>query len=74
MAVTEEQYKEANRIYELCKTGVAPNAQVKKELVTLYNTIHNTRYRPTSNCGSCLRTCFEGIKRIAVSNDIQIKK
>ena len=72
--ITKEQHVKAKRIYELCKTGVAPDAEVKRELVSLYNEIHKTRYRPTSNCGSCLRACFEGIKKIALSDNIEIKK
>lgn len=36
----------------------------KKEMVELYNTIYGTRYKPTSNCGTCLNNCFQGIKQI----------
>ena len=25
---------------------------------------YGTRYKPTSNCGTCLNNCFQGIKQI----------
>ena len=74
MALTQKQYNDAKRLYDLCKTGVAPDNKTKVELVELYNEIHNTRYRPTSSCGACLKTCFAGIKKIALSDNIEITK
>tara|TARA_R100000406_G_scaffold73159_1_gene53490 strand:+ start:302 stop:526 length:225 start_codon:yes stop_codon:yes gene_type:complete len=63
--VTEKQIDEAKRLYKLCCTGRAPNHVVKKELVDLYNKVYKTRYKPNTNCASCLATCLKGIKEIA---------
>jgi len=70
MAVlTKKQIAQAKVLYKACKSGVAPDNKTKKELVELYNQIHQTRYRPTTNCGSCLRTVFDGIRKIALQNE-----
>ncbi len=62
--ITEEQKKRILDVWELCKTGVAQNRKAKAELITLYNEIHRTRYKTTSNCSSCINTCYQGIKKI----------
>ena len=46
------------------KTGRAKDIQAKKRMITLYNVIHNTSYRTGTSCGSCLSTCFDGIKKL----------
>ena len=46
------------------KTGRAKNQAAKKRMIEIYNTIHMTNYSPTTNCGSCLSTCFDGIKKL----------
>ena len=46
------------------KTGRAKNVQAKKRMIETYNTIHNTNYSPTTNCGSCISTCFDAIKKL----------
>ncbi len=28
------------------------------------NTIYNTKYNVRTNCGSCISTCFDGIKKL----------
>ena len=63
-SITEEQKKRILKVWDLCKTGVAKNKEAKAELITLYNEIHKTRYKTTSNCSSCIATCFNGIKKI----------
>jgi len=68
--VTKENLQQAKELYDLCKNGKAPNTEIKKKLIELYNTIHNTKYRTTTNCGSCLKTVFNGIKRIAIYGKI----
>ena len=46
------------------KTGRAKDVQAKKLMIETYNTIHNTNYSPTTNCGSCISTCFDAIKKL----------
>ena len=51
-------------IWDDLKTGRAKNVETKKRMIELYNTIHNTNYGTGTNCGSCLSTCFDGIKKL----------
>jgi len=37
---------------------------IKAKAITLYNTIHATNYSTGTNCGSCLSTTFDGIKKL----------
>ena len=46
------------------KTGRAKNVAAKKRMIETYNTIHNTNYNTHTNCGSCIATCFDGIKKL----------
>ncbi len=46
------------------KTGRAKNVAAKKLMIETYNTIYNTNYSPGTNCGSCISTCFDGIKKL----------
>ena len=46
------------------KTGRAKNQAAKKRMIETYNTIYNTNYSPRTNCGSCISTCFDGIKKL----------
>ena len=46
------------------KTGRAKDVAAKKRMITLYNVIFMTNYSPTTNCGSCISTCFDGIKKL----------
>ena len=46
------------------KTGRAKNQAVKKRMIETYNTIHGTDYSTGTNCGSCISTCFDAIKRL----------
>lgn len=38
--------------------------EIKAKAITLYNTIHNTNYSTGTNCGSCLSTTFDGIRKL----------
>ena len=38
--------------------------ETKAKAITLYNTIHNTNYSTGTNCGSCLSTTFDGIRKL----------
>ena len=62
--IPKELIEECLLIWDDVKTGVAKNVTVKKKMVELYNTIYGTRYKPTSNCGTCLNNCYQGIKQI----------
>ena len=62
--IPQELIEECLLIWDDIKTGVAKNVTVKKKMVELYNTIYGTRYKPTSNCGTCLNNCFQRIKQI----------
>ena len=46
------------------KTGRAKDQAAKKRMIETYNTIFNTSYNVRTNCGSCISTCFDGIKKI----------
>ena len=46
------------------KTGRAKNVAAKKRMIETYNTIYMTSYSPTTNCGSCISTAFDGIKKL----------
>ena len=46
------------------KTGRAKDVDAKKKMIELYNVIHNTSYGNNTNCGSCLSTCYDGIKKL----------
>ena len=51
-------------IWKDLKTGRAKNVAAKKRMITLYNVIHMTNYGTGTNCGSCIATCFDGIKKL----------
>lgn len=51
-------------IWEDLKTGRAKNVAAKKKMIELWNTISGSNYSTTTNCGSCISTCFDGIKKI----------
>ena len=46
------------------KTGRAKDQAAKKRMIETYNVIHGTNYSPTTNCGSCIATCFDEIKKL----------
>ena len=46
------------------KTGRAKDMAAKKRMIETYNTIYNTNYKTRTNCGSCISTCFDGIKKL----------
>lgn len=60
----QEMIDEILDIWKDLKTGRAKDVQTKKRMIELYNAIHNTNYGTGTNCGSCLATCFDGIKKL----------
>tara|TARA_R100001463_G_scaffold22733_3_gene54598 strand:- start:1248 stop:1649 length:402 start_codon:yes stop_codon:yes gene_type:complete len=56
-----------NEIIELwpdLKTGRAKDVAAKRKMIELYNTIHNTNFNTRTNCGSCISTSYDGIKKL----------
>ena len=51
-------------VWKDLKTGRAKNTGAKKKMIELYNTIYNTNYGTGTNCGSCISTWFDGIKKL----------
>ena len=33
-------------------------------MIQTYNVMFNTNYQTNTNCGSCISTCFDGIKKL----------
>jgi hypothetical protein len=60
----QEMINEILDLWKDLKTGRAKDQQAKKKMIELYNTIHNTNYGTGTNCGSCLSTCFDGIRKL----------
>ena len=60
----QEMINEILDIWKDLKTGRAKDHKTKKRMIELYNTIHATSYGTGTNCGSCLATCFDGIKKL----------
>ena len=59
-----EIVEEVLAIWEDLKTGRAKNQTAKKKMIELWNTISGSNYNTGTNCGSCISTCFDGIKKL----------
>jgi hypothetical protein len=51
-------------VWQYLKTGRAKDQKAKKRMIEIYNTIHETNYGTGTNCGSCLASIFDGIKKL----------
>ena len=60
----EEIIKEIIKVWEDLKTGRAKDQAAKRRMIEIYNTIYMTSYSTNTNCGSCISTCFNEIKRL----------
>ena len=60
----QEIIDEVLEVWEDLKTGKAKNQAAKKKMIEIYNVIHMTNYSTNTNCGSCISTCFDGIKNL----------
>jgi hypothetical protein len=60
----QEMIDEILDLWKDLKTGRAKDVAAKKKMITLYNTIYMTNYGTGTNCGSCISTCFDGIKKL----------
>ena len=58
----QEIIEEILDMWKDLKTGRAKDVQAKKRMIETYNTIYMTNYKPTTNCGSCISACYDGIK------------
>ncbi len=63
-SLPQEIVDEILDMWEDLKTGRAKNQAAKKRMIETYNTIYNTNYGVRTNCGSCISTCFDGIKKL----------
>ena len=62
--IPQHLIEEVLDIWDDLKTGRAKDVATKKRMIELYNVIHNTNYGTGTNCGSCISTCFDGIKKL----------
>ena len=60
----QEIIEEILNIWKDLKTGRAKDVAAKKKMIELYNTIYMTNYKTGTNCGSCISTCYDGIKKL----------
>ena len=60
----QEIIDEVLKVWNDLKTGTAKDQASKKKMIEIYNVIHMTNYSTTTNCGSCISTCFDGIKNL----------
>ena len=60
----QEIIDEVLKVWNDLKTGKAKDQVAKKKMIEIYNVIHMTNYSTTTNCGSCISTCFDGIKNL----------
>jgi NAD-dependent dihydropyrimidine dehydrogenase PreA subunit len=60
----KEIVEEILDLWKDLKTGRAKDIAAKKKMIELWNTISGSNYKTGTNCGSCLSTCFDGIKKI----------
>tara|TARA_R110002020_G_scaffold11451_1_gene43088 strand:+ start:117 stop:521 length:405 start_codon:yes stop_codon:yes gene_type:complete len=60
----QEMIDEILDMWKDLKTGRAKDIQAKKRMIETYNAIFMTNYSPTTNCGSCISACFDGIKKL----------
>ena len=59
-----EIIEEVLELWDDLKTGRAKDVAAKKRMITLHNVIYMTNYGTGTNCGSCISTCFDGIKKL----------
>ena len=60
----QELIDEILDVWKDLKSGRAKDVAAKKRMIELYNAIYMTNYSTGTNCGSCISTCFDGIKKL----------
>mgnify|MGYP003110145792 FL=1 len=62
--IPKEIIKEVIDLWKDLKTGRATNHASKEKMIDLWNIISGAGYNPKTNCGSCVASAFDGIKKI----------
>lgn len=70
----KELEKEVLDIWQGIKTGQAKNHHYKFRMVNLYNKENRTRYKTTTNCGSCLQSMYTWMKEMVEKIEVKPKK
>ena len=60
----QEIIDEVLKVWVNLKNGKAKDRASKKRMIEIYNVIYATNYSTTTNCSSCIATCFDGIKNL----------
>ena len=60
----QEIIEEVLKVWPDLKTGRAKNQAAKKKMIELYTTIYMSNFSTGTNCGSCIDSCFQGIKKL----------
>jgi|TARA_R110002020_G_scaffold448292_1_gene661044 NAD-dependent dihydropyrimidine dehydrogenase PreA subunit len=50
--------------WEDIKTGTAKNIEAKRKMIELHNIVYGTNFDRDTNCGSCLQSCLDGMRKI----------
>jgi len=62
--IPQELIKEVVALWPDLQKGRAKDLTAKKKMIELHNVIFGSNYSTTTNCGSCIAACFDGIKKI----------
>ena len=64
MVITKEQLKRLKELMPHIETGTAKDISYKTKMIDLYNEIYKTKYRNTTNCGSCLNSIWKSLMHL----------
>ena len=62
--IPDDIVDEVLEIWKDIKSGTAKDLATKKKMIELHNTIFNTNFSRGTNCSSCLKSCYKGLKNI----------
>ena len=62
--LNKEQQKRLKKLIPYIETGTAKDISYKAQMINLYNEIYKTRYRNTTNCGSCLNSIWKTLMNL----------
>ena len=60
----KDEIVELGSVWQLIKSGKAPDNPTKARAITLWNNIAGTNFKLTSSCQSCLGTVFYGLEQL----------
>ena len=63
-SLPQEIVDEILDLWKDLKTGRAKDQAAKKKMIELWNVISGSNYNPGTNCGSCISSSFDGIKKL----------